>query len=485
MGVQWMQAIAFEGNVKTFETPSSFAFETKMKLKREDGWAGICVGLANKTGYGLLVNVKLQEAHFMKLRGNAVWLDQGMRRMTLRTGEWYGVRAEYDGEILKLYLLTNPLDEDPWPVFEFPVQLEANVVACEAGADAAEFANAKVEAWQPEAAAQETFTNPVMVGADPDILLHEGRYYLYNRVPNDPKATEDAYLYNGSKLAQLDDAGDENAIFRVTSSPDLVHWSAYKTVFFRDETLAGAFCMSPNVVEKDGWFYLFFAAGRFRGAEDFHVYCASSHSPEGPFTLRSLDPIHPDFLEIGGMPFVDDDGTVYLSLVRFDRGNHIWVTRVHLEDGVARVDEAAAVKLLSPEADYEIDEYGRIVEGGVFIKHKGLYYMIYADGHYKGHYGESCAVSESIYGPYVRQKNNPILHHHYMANGTGDGIVIYNQDKSEMYMGYHRHVSMDTVEPRVTCVDRMKFVPDPDGGPDILTVYGPTVTPQPIPFSGR
>ena len=30
-------------------------------------------------------------------------------------------------------------------------------------------------------------------------------------------------------------------------------------------------------------------------------------------------------------------------------------------------------------------------------------------------------------------------------------------------------------------IDRVKFVPDPNGGPDILTVYGPTTTPQPLP----
>ena len=69
-----------------------------------------------------------------------------------------------------------------------------------------------------------------------------------------------------------------------------------------------------------------------------------------------------------------------------------------------------------------------------------------------------------------------------MADGTGDGIVIYNADRSEVYLGYHRHVSPTDVEPRMTCLDRMKFVPDPEGGPDILTVWGPTVTPQPIPF---
>ena len=32
-----------------------------------------------------------------------------------------------------------------------------------------------------------------------------------------------------------------------------------------------------------------------------------------------------------------------------------------------------------------------------------------------------------------------------------------------------------------TCIDRIKFVPNPDGGADLLSVHGPTVTPQPLP----
>lgn len=443
----------------------------------------MCFGLDGKEGWALMVNADKQEVHFLKLKRNAVWLDQGMKRTSVKLNTNYPIRASYDGAVLKVYFLNNPLDTDPYPTFEFPIQLASSIVACDAGRDVAEFANIKVESFDAPLYTGETFTNPVMVGADPDIMLHEGVYYLYNRVPNDPTSREDAYLYTNSKHADKDKAGDVNAIFRVTSSIDLVNWSAYETVFSRDKTLEGAFCMSPNVVEKNGWFYLFFAGGRLRGAEDFHIYCASARSPKGPFTLKSTEPIHPDIEEIGGMPFIDSDGTVYLSLVRFDRGNNIWLTRIFLENGIARACRAAATPILVPEVDYEVDEYGRIVEGAVFIPHKGYYYMIYASGHYLGHYGESCAVSKNIFGPYVRQKNNPILHHHFMANGVGDGIVIYNKDRSQMMMGYHRHVSVSEVEPRMTCLDRMKFVPDPEGGPDILTVYGPTVTPQPLPFT--
>ena len=480
MGIQWMQAIPHEGVGRTVEVPPKFCLSVRMTPEGE-GWAGLCFGMDGKAGWAVQVSPERQEIHFLELKHNAVWLDRGMRRQAVRAGREYLYRAEYDGQVLRVFFLADAKEEDPYPVFEFPLAL-SGPAALYPGRGGAAFSDLRVAPLERPFYTGETFTNPVLVGADPDILLHEGRYYLYNRVPNDPNSTEDAYLYNGSDRAGLDRAGDKNAIFRVASSEDLVHWSPYKTVFSRDSVLEGAFCMSPNVTEKDGWFYLFFAGGRFRGEENFHIYCASSRSPEGPFTLKSTAPLHAETEEIGGMPFQDDDGQVYLSLVRFDRGNHVWLQKVRLEDGVAVAEGDPAVPILSPREDYEVDEYGRIVEGAVFIRHKGLYYMIYADGSYLGHYGESCAVSENIFGPYVRQKNNPILHHHFMADGTGDGIVIYNRDRTEMYIGYHRHVSPENVEPRMTCIDRMKFVPDPDGGPDLLTVYGPTVTPQPIPF---
>ena len=30
-------------------------------------------------------------------------------------------------------------------------------------------------------------------------------------------------------------------------------------------------------------------------------------------------------------------------------------------------------------------------------------------------------------------------------------------------------------------MDRIKFVRSPDGGPDLISISGPTVTPQPVP----
>ena len=354
---------------RTVPAPEAFPLSVRLR-PGQTGWAGLCFGLDGKTGWAMLVSPEKQEAHFLELKNNAVWLDRGMRRQSVVPGREYALRGEYDGSVLRVYFLADPQQKDPWPLFEFPLKLNGQA-ALYAGRGGAEFSELCVSPLEKPFYTGETFTNPVMVGADPDILLHEGRYYLYNRAPNDPSSSEDAYLYNGSEHAKLDRAGDSRAIFRVTSSTDLVHWSPYKTVFSRDSVLEGAFCMSPNVTEKDGWFYLFFAGGRFRGEENFHIYCASSRSPEGPFTLKSTAPLHTDIEEIGGMPFRDDDGETYLSLVRFDRGNHIWLQKVRLADGVAAADEAPARLILrrtrSPKKRLLcVAGVSTVMEGGLF-----------------------------------------------------------------------------------------------------------------------
>ena len=479
MGIQYRQALPISVPVPVREAPQVFDYTVEMCLTG-DGWAGIQVGVAQGRGYALMANVQEQCVHFMEIKGGAVLIDRGMKRLPLEKNVWYPLRALYDGRVLRMWLNENCMDEDPWPKFEFELELPGRGV----GTDDGGCASFRHETLNPVPAGElpvETFTNPVLTGADPDILFYDGRYYIYNRIPNDPSSREDAYLYNGSERAGLDQAGDANAIFRAAWSEDLVHWSSYSPVLYRDEALTGAFCMSPNVFEKDGWFYLLFAAGRFRGEENFHVYYATSRSPMGPFCFQRA--LHPGQEEIGGMPFVDTDGQVYITYVRFDRGNHIFLQRLTVENGVITPQDDTLVRVLSPEKDYEVDAYGRIVEGGVIIPHKGWYYMIYADGHYLGHYGESYAVADNVFGPYRRYEHNPILHHHFQADGTGDGIVIYSPDRSQMYMGYHRHVSTSEVEPRMTCLDPMKFVPDPRGGPDILTVRGPSTVPQQIPFA--
>lgn len=484
MGLAFRQAIPIRDGIILQDAPDCFAYAAEICLQ-PGGWAGIHIGVDDqgRGGYALMANVKEQCVHFMERKNDTVLLDRGMKRVRLQSARWYPIRATYDGKVLRVWLDENPMDGEPWPKFEFALSLAGGRVGLDAGRGAADFRDERLLPLPRCEAAGETFTNPVATGADPDVLYHEGTYYLYNRVPNDPSSLEDAYLYQKTAHAGLDEAGSANAIFRVSTSEDLVHWSAHTPVLFRSPVLAGAFCMSPNVFQKDGMFYLLFAAGRIHGDERFHVYYAVASSPIGPFEMWTDKPLHADAWEIGGMPFVDADGQCYITYVRFDRGNHIYLQRIQVQDGVITPEDDTLVHVISPDADCEVDEYGRIAEGGVIIPHQGRYYMIYACGHYQGHYGEAYAVGDNIFGPYIRYEQNPILHHHFQADGTGDGIVVYNADRSRMYMGYHRHISTEEVEPRMTCFDPMKFVPDPEGGPDILMVRGPSTVPQLLPFT--
>ncbi len=306
-----------------------------------------------------------------------------------------------------------------------------------------------------EAFAGETYTNPVAWGADPDVLFYDGVYYLYNR------------KVEGNKM------------FAVSTSTDLVRWKEAGWVYEWQSGWSSKYHFdSPNVFYYDGLFYLLFQSWNNDTDQSARLYYATSPSPLGPFTGRTM--LH-DVHEIGGHPFVDDDGRVYITLCRFDFGSNLYIEEVSVKNGVITPKPETLTMILYPNEDYEVNGRGRTCEGGVPIQHGGYYYMLYAPGSYKLHYGEAYAVSKNILGPYEKYAYNPILVYNAGLDGPGDAVVLPSPDGSELFLVYHRHNSVGVVSPRMTCIDRIKFIENPNGGPDILTVAGPSSTPQPLP----
>ena len=310
--------------------------------------------------------------------------------------------------------------------------------------------------------AGETYQNPVSFGADPDVLYHDGTYYLYNSVNN------------GSD------------IFRVYTSPDLAHFTPRNVVFknYRGSGVDLSTAWSPNVFYHDGLFYLFFAAKKssLEKDSDRHVYYATSDSPYGPFTHEGpLVAVNPDIREIDGHPFRDEDGKLYMSFSRYDRGGTVWLQEVTMQDGVVKPVPGREARVIVADEEYDTDGGVRLCEGGVVWKHNGLYYIVYATTSYARHYGEAYAVADNIFGPYKKYRYNPVLVYNFELDGPGDALIVPSPDGSELYFVYHRHYTVGKVSPRQTCIDRIRCVPDPDGGPDILTVRGPSNTPMPLP----
>ncbi len=379
------------------------------------------------------------------LNANTFFIAQ--HAMALTAGHEYDFEAVNRGDGLSFYL------NGKYPILEVHCKAPTSFFV---GASA----NLDITIEDTELYSGKTYTNPVTYGADPEIFYHEGKFYLYT-------------LDRTGKFCRV----------RARVSEDLCEWNEAGFVFEINENSPIHYFMSPNVFYSDGWYYLLIAsqfAGGY-GPGDFRVFYASAKSPLGPFVMNEQKPYVNTEAEIGGAPFIDEDGKIYITTVRFGGGNHVYIQELDAKDGVL-CSKANARHCISPTEHYEMDEYGAISEGGVIIKHKGYYYMLFASGHFRGRYGESYAVSTNIYGPYEKYKYNEVLNSNLYADGAGDCMVIVCPELDEIFVTYHRHASVGNCGyDRDICIDRVYFVPDENGGPDILRIYGPTTLPTPAP----
>ena len=433
------------------KAPMADNFKAELTVIAENN-TKLFFGMADENnGYAFEINKTNETLAFYKI-ADGVYNRLGLKKMPIYSGEHLAyvnvdncvATVMFDNFFEKENAFwTFSFKLDDYKTGKFGVMLDGGVVK-------------NLSVTESDFVTGETYTNPVNWGADPDVLFYDGTYFLYNRIT----------------------AG--NDIFRVYTSSDLVNWTACNTVFVNDPEIHNVkFYMSPNVTYFNGTFYLFYAARNENGSH--RLYCATADSPYGPFTHKHGQiPLH-DVPEIGGHPYIDENGRTYLSYVRFGNGNHIWIEEVILADDKMTPVEGTLRKIISPDNEYETDGYGNIAEGGVIHKHNGYYYMIYASGHYLGHYGETYAIAKDILGPYKKYEYGDILSWNKHINGVGDGIFVKSPDGKELWMVYHMHFSPNEVHPRYTCIDRLKFVKDPNGGPDILTVQGPSTTPQTVP----
>lgn len=404
-----------------------------------------------QNGFAAEVNRAEETVVLYAIRDGAfTWL--GERHVPV-TDDFCRLRARVRDEVVSVRYDCYEVNDDLYPLIE--LEQKGAVagrfgVLCEGGATKNFTVTGAGEAY-----AGATFVNPVCYGADPDVLYYDGVYYLYIR-----KVVGDAP-------------------FVVYTSTDMVNWTERGGIYTWQKGWSSKYhFMSPNVFYYDGMFYLLFQAWNNDTEQSARLFYASAKSPLGPFEGCTM--LH-DVHEIGGHPFVDDDGKVYVTLCRFDFGSNLYIEKVAVKDGVITPKPETCKMILYPQTAYEVNGRGRTVEGGVPWKHGDYYYMIYAVGSYKLHYGQSYAVSKSIYGPYEKYEYNPFLVYNAAVDGPGDAVIMPSPDGKELYLVYHQHNAIGTVSPRMTCIDRLKFVPNPDGGPDVLVTAGPSSTPQPVP----
>lgn len=360
---------------------------------------------------------------------------------------------EDDTSAVSLYYSDNQFDPEPYFVFNLNLAAKGNL--CGVYAENASVTLPVLSAHTASTA--KTYTNTCLQEfTDPEIYYENGRYYVFG--------TANSTANNGVKCYSTTN-------FRV----------------FRDEGLAytkgdgfgdGIF-KAANVVKYGDYYYMFYMAKSTElGVTGVTAY-ASATALTGPYTNTDKRPLA-DLTVIGGQPFVDADGQVYLIYTRITGGNKLYGAKITLDGGVATLDMSTETQLLTATEPWE-NAKASVVECGYIIRHGDTYYLMYSGGNYDSTYGTGFATAKNPLGPYTKYAFNPILVSNDQAFGVGAASVFASPDGSEHFIIYLRNFSPTQSRPLCTCIDRIKFVKNPSGGDDILAIQGPSVTPQPLP----
>lgn len=308
-------------------------------------------------------------------------------------------------------------------------------------------------------------SNPITPGwyADPEVLLADGRVWVYPTfsAPYNQQMHLDAF-----------------------SSSDLASWTVHPHILRgADVKWARRAVWAPSVVEREGKFYLFFAANDIQKDGEWSqdtrvggIGVAVADSPAGPFKDLLGQPLI-DRFQNGAQPidqqvWRDDDGIWYIV---YGGWRHCNIAKL-------AGDFKSLVPFSDGEACKEITPKG-YVEGPLMFRRtdpagKRRLYFMWSEGGWTGpDYSVAYAIGDSPLGPFER--GGKILQQDpAVATGAGHHSVFSMPDadgdgEPDWYIVYHRRPLGETDgNHRVVCIDRMEF--DADG----------TIKPVRITFEG-
>jgi len=279
---------------------------------------------------------------------------------------------------------------------------------------------------------------PVFPGwyADPEAHVFAGEYWIYPTysAPYDEQTFMDAF-----------------------SSTDLVTWKKHPRILdVANVSWAKRAVWAPSVVEKDGWYYIFFGANDIqKDSETGGIGVARAKQPDGPFQdllgHPLIDAFHNGAQPIDPFVFKDRDGAWYIV---YGGWKHCNIAR--LKD-----DFTAIVPLADGTLYKEITPEG-YVEGPYVLQKDGKYYFMWSEGGWTGpNYAVAYAIGSSPFGPFTRigkiLEQDPTV-----ATGAGHHSVLRSPSSGKWYIVYHRRPLGDRGrDHRVVCIDEMQF--DADG----------------------
>lgn len=287
----------------------------------------------------------------------------------------------------------------------------------------------------PNATAQAVRSgNPILPGkyADPEAHVFNNAYWIFPTysAPYDEQRFMDAF-----------------------SSRDLVTWTKHERVLdIADIPWAKRALWAPSVIEKDGWYYLFFGANDIQNDQELGgIGVARSRSPAGPFKdylgRPLIDKFHNGAQPIDQMVFRDRDGAYYIV---YGGWRHCNIARLTDDfTGFVPFADGTIFKEITPTG---------YVEGAYMMIVGDQYYFMWSEGGWTGpDYAVAYAVGTSPFGPFERVgtilKQDPTV-----ATGAGHHSVLRSPASGKSYIVYHRRPLGETDRNyRVVSIEDLRF----------------------------
>ena len=296
--------------------------------------------------------------------------------------------------------------------------------------------------------------NPIFPGwyADPEAHVFSDRYWIYPTysAPYGQQTFLDAF-----------------------SSPDLVTWRKHERILVAaDVPWATRAMWAPSIVQKDGWYYLFFGANDIQNDQQHGgIGVARARSPRGPFKdylgKPLIDRFHNGAQPIDQFVFKDRDGSYYIV---YGGWRHCNIAKLNADfTGFVPFPDGSIFKEITPQG---------YVEGAFMMLKDGKYYFMWSEGGWTGpNYAVAYAVGTSPFGPFERVgkilQQDPAI-----ATGSGHHSVVQSPKSGKSYIVYHRRpLDQKDRNARVVCIEELKFDDKGFIVPVVLTKEGVAADP--------
>jgi beta-xylosidase len=275
--------------------------------------------------------------------------------------------------------------------------------------------------------------NPVIPGwyADPEVHVFGDRYWIFPTysAPYDQQVFLDAF-----------------------SSSDLVAWEKHPRVLdTASVSWARRAVWAPSIVEKGGWYYLFFGANDIQNDQQAGgIGVARARTPHGPFVDHLgrplIDRFHNGAQPIDQNVFRDHDGSYYIV---YGGWRHCNIARLNDDfTGFVPFPDGTTFREITP-AGY--------VEGAYMLLKDNRYYFMWSEGGWTGpNYAVAYAIGTSPLGPFERV-GRILAQDSTVATGAGHHSVL-RSPSGKWYIVYHRRPLGETDRNhRVVSIDELRF----------------------------